>query len=293
MATRFRIIWPLLLLIPVQSGATGSVLIEPTAVEQELAERFCGLTGQGRSECVYSTTLNMLARAKAFDMALRGYVGHVDPDGYGPNKACKLAGWILPSHYGSWLGANSIESLTGGYLSASAAFGAWLASPDHQQHLFGTGEYGQQTRFGFGHAYVPGSTYGHYYVFISAPPSPNGAENLEPYVDWLFARDPLPVIDAEDDSHDRDGDRIPRILEFAMGFDPDHADVMPAPQLNADRSKLEWTLPLLPDLGSVEVFVTQSQDLSTWSETGVSRSGTTFSVDTDTAGGFLQVECSR
>ena len=235
----------------------------------------------------------VVARAKALDMARRGYAAHADPDGYGSNKACELAGWVFPSWYDNWIGGNNIESLTGGSTSAAGAFSNWLKSDAHQAHLFGLGGFSLQTRYGFGHAYVPGTTYVNYYVFLSAPPKPSGVESLEPYVEWLFDRYTLKVMDLEGDGFDRDGDGISRIVEFAMDLDPEVMDVLPAPKLTDHNSKLEWTLSIRPDLGSMQAVVKQSQDLASWSQDGVSRSGNIFQVETNAARVFLRLECAR
>ena len=53
--------------------------------------------------------------------------------------------------------------------TAGDAWNAWLGSPGYRRH--GLGEidfYAEQTNYGIGYAFVPGSKYGRYWVFISA-----------------------------------------------------------------------------------------------------------------------------
>ena len=78
----------------------GAFAITPKGVELEIAEMAKNHASQRRSEMIYDPILNLVARAKALDLGKRRYDGHVDPDGYGPNKAASLAGYGLPAWWG-------------------------------------------------------------------------------------------------------------------------------------------------------------------------------------------------
>jgi hypothetical protein len=140
--------------------------------EQELAIAQLMLTdpGQQRSNPICDPILAQVARARARDMALRGYFSHTNPDGEGPNLLAREAGYALPEWYGSNQDANNIESIGGGYSSPEAAWQGWLGSPTHRTHVLATQEfYAQQEAYGVGYYYDPNSPFGYYWVFISAP----------------------------------------------------------------------------------------------------------------------------
>jgi hypothetical protein len=85
-----------------------------------------------------------------------------------------MTGYLLPSHYARGRRANNVESIAAGTdYTARRAFNAWLRSPGHRRHLLASDNFARaQTRFGVGYARSPRSRYTHYYVFISAPPTP-------------------------------------------------------------------------------------------------------------------------
>ena len=140
--------------------------------EQAVAGRLVRESGQqrNRSEMVLDPVLTAVARARAADMAKRGYFSHVNPDGNGPNHLMQLAGYPLPA---SWLGsrsANNGESIGAGYATAEAAWQGWMNSPVHRTHLLAKQSfYRNQTSFGVGHYHDPGSPMRHYWVVITAP----------------------------------------------------------------------------------------------------------------------------
>ena len=126
---------------------------------------------QQRPQMICSTILSRVAYEKALDMGTRNYFGHTNPDGVGPNYLVEQAGYDLPSWYTQGLTANNVESIAAGYTTPGAAWAGWKVSPTgHPDHVLGlTNFWRDQIYYGIGYAYVPGSTYGHYWVFITAP----------------------------------------------------------------------------------------------------------------------------
>jgi uncharacterized protein YkwD len=115
--------------------------------------------------------LSQVAHARAKDMAQKGYFSHITPDGYGPNFLVAQAGYDLPEWWPDSLSENYIESIAGGYPTAQAAWDAWLHSASHRTHVLGENDFwAEQTNYGMGYVYIEGSPYGHYWVFITAPP---------------------------------------------------------------------------------------------------------------------------
>ncbi len=268
--------------------------ITPNTVELEIANLAINHPDQGRSTMVYDPTLNLIARAKALDMARRGYFAHGDPDGYGPNKAVQLAGYGLPGWWGTALDSNYIESIAGGYASAQIAFDGWMNSSGHRRHLLAETEfYAGQTRYGVGYAELAGSPYRRYYVFLSAPPKENAGAPLEPYAEWLFGQFTPKQIDTADDASDDDGDGISRLAEFVLQFNPKTPQTLPPVMFNPATRRLEWHLPIRNDLGSVQVLIERSTDLRLWSPTGVQNAGGVFSIDTQAPYGFLRLKVTR
>lgn len=126
--------------------------------------------GQQRERMVCDPILAEVARAKARDMALRGYFSHTSPEGEGPNLWVREAGYPLPDWYGSSASSNNIESIGAGYPTPDAAWAAWLNSQTHQIHVLGTQSfYADQEAYGVGYYYNADSEYKHYWVFLSAP----------------------------------------------------------------------------------------------------------------------------
>lgn len=126
---------------------------------------------QRRKNMACNPTLSAVARARAVDMAQRGYFGHVNPDGHGPNYLVLEAGYDLPGEYSTAASANNIESIGAGAADAAGMWNAWMNSPTHLTHLLGHDAfYAAQTDYGVGFARVPGSRYQYYWVFISSKP---------------------------------------------------------------------------------------------------------------------------
>lgn len=270
--------------------------MSPNAVEVELAGLIAQHSGQQRAEMVYDPALHLVARAKALDLAERAYFAHVDPDGYGPNKAVALAGYGLPLWWGNANEANYIESLGAGYASATAVFDGWMSSPGHRAHVLGENSfYAGQTRYGVGYANVAGSPYRRYYVFISAPPSAGGDQDLEPYAEWLFTHYKPIEIDLDEDDTDTNGNGVPRIIEFVLNFDPDEMHALPAPVLNPAAGRLEWALSVRPDLGAVLFEVQHAERLGDdeWSSNGVEHEEGALFAAPVAASGFLRLRAVR
>ena len=142
----------------------------PAKQEEEIASLARNHPGQGRPTMDCHPILAQVARERALDMGVRDYFSHVNPDGYGPNYLVRQAGYRLPSWWKTDPELNYIESIAGGYPTAGEAWNAWLGSPAHRRHVLGEIDFfAEQTNYGIGYAFVLGSEYGHYWVFISAP----------------------------------------------------------------------------------------------------------------------------
>jgi uncharacterized protein YkwD len=143
-----------------------------TQLENQIAALMKG-SGQKRFSLTFNPILAQVARARAADMGRRNYFAHVNPDGVGPNTLVTQAGYVLPSFYGNERAGNFIESINGGGDTAEKAWDSWMNSPSHRKHILGLSDfYAQQVEYGVGHAYFPNSQYKHYWVIITAKPSP-------------------------------------------------------------------------------------------------------------------------
>ena len=139
------------------------------SAEQEFANIMMNDPNQQRAFMNCDPILTQVARERAIDMGTRDYFSHTNPDGYGPNYLVQQAGYILPSFYNQTLTGNNIESICGGSSTAADAWELMMDSDGHRTHLLGLDPfYAAQTDYGIGYAYIPGSTYGHYWVIITA-----------------------------------------------------------------------------------------------------------------------------
>jgi uncharacterized protein YkwD len=142
-----------------------------SAREKQMAALVRGHPRQKREALVWDARLAAVARERARSMGTRGYFGHVDPDGFGPNWYVTRAGYRLPLQWTAFDGANQVESILAGHATAEAAFQKWMGSKQHSAHLLALNPFYQnQTRFGVACVTVPGSVYRDYWVFLSAPP---------------------------------------------------------------------------------------------------------------------------
>jgi uncharacterized protein YkwD len=141
--------------------------------EQAIATYMATNPAQGRPYMVMDPIIEAVARARAKDMAVRNYFGHVNPDGVAANFLLRQAGYQLPAWWGTDPTANYVESIAAGYASPSDTWTAWMNSPPHKTHLLGQNSFfASETHYGVGYYYDPNSTYKYYWVVITAPPQP-------------------------------------------------------------------------------------------------------------------------
>ncbi|MFN8440606.1 MAG: CAP domain-containing protein [Caldilineaceae bacterium] len=125
--------------------------------------------GQQHPNLVLNAILTQEARRKAEDMAKRGYFGHTDPDGFGPNHWVMTAGYTLPAFYDSSPSGNNIESIAAGQTTAADAWDGWMHSNGHRSHLLGEIDfYREQIDYGIGYYHDDNSTYRNYWVVLIA-----------------------------------------------------------------------------------------------------------------------------
>jgi len=158
------------------------------AEERAIAKLTADHPKQRRARLSHDAYLHLVARARALDLARRDYFSHVDPDGIGPNRLIKMTGYKLPAHYSGARNGNNVESIVAGtHHTPGTAFQAWMRSSGHRTHLLASEAfYRSQTRFGVGYAKEPASDFGHYFVFVSAPPSEQALSPLTTSVRNLF-----------------------------------------------------------------------------------------------------------
>jgi hypothetical protein len=141
------------------------------AQEAALADLLVHDPGQTRGPMTLDPILSQVARERAADMANRGYFGHVNPDGQGPNALVAAAGYVLPAWWGNSPTDNFIESIAAGRSVAADTWADLMASTPHRTHLLAIDSfYRNQTSYGVGYATSPGN-YRYYWVIITAPPN--------------------------------------------------------------------------------------------------------------------------
>lgn len=142
--------------------------------EKKLATLAKTHPGQERPEMRCNNILSEVAHERAMDMGQNGYFSHVNLDGYGPNFLVEQAGYELPEWWSDSPTLNYIESIAAGYATADEAWNAWIKSNSHRTHVLGENDFwAEQTNYGMGYIYIEGSPFGHYWVFITAPPEGN------------------------------------------------------------------------------------------------------------------------
>jgi hypothetical protein len=155
-----------------RGGAAGSGGIAANEQESEIGRMLENAPGQQRNRLVRNPILARVARQRAQDMGERNYFDHTDPDGLGANTLVTRAAYSLPDFYDHSPAGNNIESIGAGYHTSAAAWAGWMNSAGHRTHLLGLQPfYADQTEYGVGYAYVPGSEYGHYWVVLIAKPA--------------------------------------------------------------------------------------------------------------------------
>ena len=141
------------------------------AMERQMASLMRGHPKQKREDFIYDARLNGVARAKARDIANRGYFSHIDPDGYGSNFKIAQTGYRLPIQWLAFKSSNQGESLLAGDASPATGLTRWLASGTHRSHILALAPFYQdQTRYGVGYHHDSTSKYRHYWVLLTAPP---------------------------------------------------------------------------------------------------------------------------
>lgn len=142
------------------------------ALARELFNLIARTFFQGRPHLQWDERLSEVARKRCRDQAIRGWSGHIDPQGKGPNLWVVEAGYMLPEYYSKARDGNNVESVAhAGRGVPKEVLHSWLESPVHRPHVMGENQfYRRQTNIGVGYAYVKNSKYGHYWSFISAPP---------------------------------------------------------------------------------------------------------------------------
>lgn len=142
------------------------------AQEIEIYERMASHEEQRRPTLTWNALLTAVARAYAERMARENFVGHTDPQGFGPNHRIRQAGYKLPANYGTDDDDNNCESLLwGGDGGIQQVWNAWMGSNGHRTHILGLlKDYAEQTQLGVGHYEMKGSRWWHYYVILTAPP---------------------------------------------------------------------------------------------------------------------------
>ena len=149
----------------------------PNSQEEAIANFLKSDPNQRRPELVFDPILAEVARARAADMAARGYWSHVTPDGVAANYLISHAGYSLPQYWSTLAGSGSqnyVESIGEGWATPQDVWNAWMNSPDHKTHLLGLDDqhfYMTETRYGIGYVNAPGSQDGTYWVVITAPPA--------------------------------------------------------------------------------------------------------------------------
>lgn len=156
---------PITIYLPLVATTDGCTM---NTQEQQLADLIRTAPGQGRAAFTCNSTLAAVAAAQARDMANRGYINSIDPEGYGPNYRVRQAGYPLPAYYNATALGNNIESIFAGYSSTDEV---WAAAVNNDQ-LHGRGDFwAKQTEFGIAYYRDPASPMGYYWVIITAPPT--------------------------------------------------------------------------------------------------------------------------
>jgi len=123
----------------------------------------------------WNDTLAKIAETKAYDMANRNYMGHVDPDGYGMNYFIKKSGYKLQPKWTVEKSANYFESLAANTYSGIESIKVLVTDQNtpslgHRKHLLGLDTWNASlTDIGIGFSRrESGSTYKTYTCVIIA-----------------------------------------------------------------------------------------------------------------------------
>jgi hypothetical protein len=116
-----------------------------------------------RANLKWNDSLTAVAERKAMSMALRGYFGHVDPDGYGVNYYINKA-YNLPEELIKNKKQSELEAIEGGAPSGEMAIKNIITNKDHQGEdgrklLLGEGDLNASlVDVGIGYVHGTGST---------------------------------------------------------------------------------------------------------------------------------------
>lgn len=123
----------------------------------------------------WNDTLAKVAEAKAYDMAKRNYMSHVDPNGYGMNYYIKKSGYKLNPKWTVEKNANFFESLAANTFSGIESIKVLVTDENvptkgHRNHLLGLDSWNAAlTDIGIGfNRRESGSTYKTYTCVIIA-----------------------------------------------------------------------------------------------------------------------------
>lgn len=144
---------------------------EPLSVEKQIYLMMALHPYQGRKGMQWHDKLALIAYWHCYAQAHRGFSGHVDPDGIGPNYRVRFAGYKLPEWYNQDKSANNIESLShNGSGRPDEMWNGLLNSEAHRIHVLGLNNfYAQQVCVGVGYYHLEGSAKTHYWCVLSAP----------------------------------------------------------------------------------------------------------------------------
>jgi len=109
-------------------------------------------TENGKAMLSLSTNLNRAAAWMAQDMGQRNYFSHTDSASRDPSARARACDY--PGNAGENIAAGTVRD------SGLEAFAAWQASSGHNANMLNS----NYKYIGIGRAYVPGSTYGWYWV---------------------------------------------------------------------------------------------------------------------------------
>lgn len=155
-----------LLLLALPQPAVADCGIHPRA--RALAELIAAHPEQQREALVCDPRLAAFAQARATDMVLRGYFGHVDPDNVGPNQRLRELGFPLPDAYLDGRN-NSIESILGGLADPDDVLRALLRSSRHRTQVLGEETFFRvQDRYGIGYVADPATERVDHWVIVFA-----------------------------------------------------------------------------------------------------------------------------
>lgn len=146
---------------------------------REVFDRMRTHPEQKRKGMVWDVDLANAALAKCMAQARKGWDGHVDPRGYGPNWWVRRHTLYKLPDYPHDDAANTVESLAhsgDGTLDGIKApeygvWNSWMGSPHHADHILGRNStFVAQTQVGVAYHYLEGSVHGHYWCILTVAP---------------------------------------------------------------------------------------------------------------------------